>query len=92
MLSRSLTVFGLAFVGLPQASVGFSSTLFQSAPTLQKTATSRKEGVDIELPDFDELFDRIQQVSPLARAVIHRATVGEKKGFQAADDTCKLCT
>lgn len=64
----------------------FSGTLFQKAPTKQRTAPSKKDGVDIELPDFDELFNRISQVSPLARRVIesnnsflktHKALNGE---------------
>jgi hypothetical protein len=48
----------------------FDGVLFQKIPTLQKTTPSKFDGVDIELPDFDELFGRIQKVSPLARFVI----------------------
>ena len=29
-----------------------------------------QHGIDVELPDFDELFDKIKQVSPLARSVL----------------------
>lgn len=72
---------------LPLAS-GFSNTLFQEVPTLQKTAPSKHDGVDIELPDFDELFDRIQQVSPLAKQVIQRS---EKRGFSHVRESGKNC-
>ena len=68
---------------------GFSSALFQEAPALKKTAPSVHEGVDVELPDFDELFDRIQQVSPLARQVMSRPVTGQL-GFEHVDDNCKL--
>jgi hypothetical protein len=56
----------------------FTNTLFQEVPTLQKKAPSKHDGVDIELPDFDEMFDRIQRVSPLAKQVI---TGSPRRGF-----------
>jgi hypothetical protein len=61
----------------------FSGVLFQRAPTLQRTAPSKKDGVDIQLPDFEELFNRISQVSPLARRVIesHNAISNNHKAF-----------
>ena len=69
---------------------GFSNALFQEMPTLQRTAPSSTDGVDIELPDFDELFGRIQQVSPLARSVITGSTTGDRKGFASCDEECKF--
>ena len=80
------------FVASLATAQGFSSALFHEAPTLQRTTPSQTDGVDIELPDFDELFDRIQQVSPLAREVISRNGVVDNgpKGFQAIDDHCKF--
>ena len=76
-------------VVLLAARVQAFSTLFQQAPTLQKTAPSKKEGVDIELPNFDELFDRIQRVSPLARTVMAQDNMlPDSRGFAAVDDTC----
>ena len=50
-------------------------------------AASKTEGVEIELPDFDEFFGRIQAVSPLARLVIEGGGSGEGGGFAAVDDT-----
>jgi hypothetical protein len=63
----------------------FSSAIFQESITAQRTAPSKTEGVEIELPNFDELFGRIQQVSPLARLAMKRAQTHDKKGFVAAD-------
>lgn len=65
----------------------FSSALFG----FETYAPSVHEGVDVELPDFDELFDRVQQVSPLARQVM---TGGEHRQFGLAhiDDKCKWPT
>jgi hypothetical protein len=67
----------------------FSSALFQEAPTLQRTAPSKMEGINIELPDFEELFERIQQVSPLARSVITGYSVNNERGFKGISDECK---
>jgi hypothetical protein len=44
------------------------------------------EGVEIELPDFDELFGRIKQVSPLAKVVIDGNGSGPEGGFAAMKD------
>ena len=69
---------------------GFSSVLFQEAPAARQTFPSKTNGVEIELPDFDELFGRAMQVSPLARAAIESAqTLTEKRGFEAAGETCE---
>lgn len=58
---------------LPSAT-GFVNALFQKAPNAQHKAPSRTpDRVEIELPDFDELFNRIQQVSPLSQVAIESA-------------------
>jgi hypothetical protein len=75
----------------------FNNALFQQAPTAQQTFPSKTDGVEIEHPDFDELFGRAQQVSPLSRVAIEgygygldRVNVnGAKKGFEAVDKSCK---
>lgn len=70
----------------------FSSAIFQESVTAQRTTPSKIKGVEIELPNFDELFGRIQQVSPLARLAMQRAQTHDKKGFMAADYNSKyLC-
>lgn len=66
---------------------GFTMPMFQEHIALQKTAPSKTEGVEIELPDFDELFSRIQQVSPLARLAINGGGTGSGGGFGAIDDS-----
>jgi hypothetical protein len=72
----------VAFLAMMATSVNaFSSPVFQEQRTMQKTAPSKLEGVEIELPDFDELFDRIQQVSPLTKSAIE----GRTGGFEEAD-------
>ena len=83
---RALPVLILAAAASVDA---FSSALFQETPALKTTAPSLHDGVDVELPDFDELFNRIQQVSPLARQVINGATPVQR-GFDFIDETCKF--
>eukprot|EP00986_Skeletonema_menzelii_P000016 scaffold5_cov144-Skeletonema_menzelii.AAC.2 len=69
------------------ASSAFSTPIFQETATLQRTAPSKTVGVEIELPDFDEMFRRIQAVSPLARLAVQGGGSGEGGGFAAVDDT-----
>jgi len=69
------------------ASSAFSTPIFQETATLQRTAPSKTVGVEIELPDFDEMFRRIQAVSPLARLAVQGGGSGEGGGFGAVDDT-----
>ncbi len=71
------------------SSCAFTSPIFQEAVTLQRTMPSKTYGVEIELPDFDEMFGRIQAVSPLARLAISGAGSGVGGGFEAVDDCGK---
>lgn len=64
--------------------------MFQEAVPLQRTTPSKTSGVEIELPDFDEMFNRIQTVSPLARLAIQGGGTGVGGGFAAIDDTSKF--
>lgn len=64
----------------------FTSPIFQEAVTLQRTTPSKTSGVEIELPDFDEMFGRIQAVSPLAHLAISGNGAGVGGGFEAVDD------
>ena len=68
-------------------SAAFSSPIFQEATTLQRTTPSKTNGVEIELPDFDEMFGRIQAVSPLARLAVTGGGTGKGGGFAAVDDS-----
>jgi hypothetical protein len=63
----------------------------QASPQLMNKSSQSKsittESLGIELPDFDQLFNKIKDISPLARSVINGQTHGESKGFAAIDDT-----
>lgn len=59
----------------------FSMPMFTQQPAMQRTTPSKTDGVEIELPDFDELFGRIREVSPLAAMAID----GKDGGFTDAD-------
>jgi hypothetical protein len=85
-----MTVFRVAaiFLSLAISAKGFTNALFQRALTAQQTFPSLTDGVEIELPDFDELFGRIQQVSPLSKVAIMGSKNGAT-GFEAIDDSCK---
>ena len=52
---------------------------------MQRTTPSKTDGVEIEIPNFDEFFGRIREVSPLAAMTID----GQTGGFDAADEKCK---
>ena len=47
--------------------------------------TVQDENVDIELPDFEKLFQTIREVSPLASLAMDCET----GGFEVADKKCK---
>ena len=82
--------FTLSIISLSVTAVaGFSSALFQETPQAQQTFPSKTDGVEIELPDFDEFFNRAQQVSPLARVAIEGNDLSGAKGFGAVDKSCK---
>lgn len=84
-------IFQLLLIAFNLSSTaGFGNALFQKAPSAQqKTPTRTKDRVEIELPDFDELFNRVQQVSPLAKVAIESANdaAGYTAGFSAIGKT-----
>jgi len=63
----------------------FSMPMFTEQRAMQRTTPSKTDGVEIEIPDFDELFGRIREVSPLAAMAID----GQDGGFDIADQKCK---
>jgi len=68
MRPHYLVLFVTSFI-LFGCAEAFSSPIFVK----DKASTvipDKNNGVSIDLPDFDELFTRIQAVSPLARNVI----------------------
>lgn len=71
MFQMSRSILFITF--LTQASLkasAFSMPMFTEHAALKRTTPSKTEGVEIELPNFDELFSRIKEVSPLAKMVI----------------------
>ena len=46
-----------------------------------KTNPFNREGLDIELPDFDQMFQKIAQASPLAQSVMNGHN--KQRGLQA---------
>ena len=80
----------LLLLALFTPSEGFSSTLFQEKLSQQVLAPAVQPGVEIELPDFDELFLRIRETSPLARVALDGGELNGKRGLAALEDSeCK---
>lgn len=67
----------------------FTGPMFQEAAPLQRTTPSKTSGVEIELPDFEKFFGRIEAVSPLAKLAISGGGAGVGGGFAAIEDTSK---
>jgi len=103
MKAQSLTSLTLVVLtGAPSLTRGFSASV-PATPGISVPHTTRKtdnkkspfslDGLNIELPDFGELFERIQEVSPLARqALAWEASAGDttKKGLAAVDDAADV--
>jgi hypothetical protein len=70
----------------------FSTALFPEATSAtQQTFPTKQQGEEVELPNFDELFERIQQVSPLSRAVLQGDQADGPRGFAAIDKAAGKC-
>ena len=67
----------------------FTGPIFQEAAPLQRTTPSKTSGVEIELPDFEKFFGRLQEVSPLAKLAFSGGGAGVGGGFAAIEDTSK---
>lgn len=79
-LLLSLTVASVTNMGVSAFAV--SNPMFTEQRTMQKTTPSKTDGVEIEIPNFDELFNRIREVSPLA----DMACEGDTGSFEDADE------
>jgi hypothetical protein len=75
----------LITLGVPSI-IGYSQTVFpETPPLLQRVANPFKsQGLDIELPDIDDVFGRIRQVSPLANSVINQEN--NNRGFAGLEE------
>jgi hypothetical protein len=65
---------------------GISSPLAAPPPPLHRFRTNpfKSEGLDVDPMDFDGIFGRIKQVSPLATSVFNYNN--ENRGLKAIDD------
>lgn len=68
----------------PALVAAFQNPVFQPQISLRRTTPSKKEGVEIEMPDFEELFSRIARVSPLATLALEGRAV-DGGGLAATD-------
>lgn len=81
-------VFSVASLSSPTSMVSaFSMPMFTEQKTMQRTTPSKTDGVEIEIPNFDELFGRIKEVSPLAALAID----GKEGNVQVADELYPSC-
>lgn len=79
-------VCSVASLSSPTSMVSaFSMPMFTEQKTMQRTTPSKTDGVEIEIPNFDELFGRIKEVSPLAALAFD----GKEGNFQVADELRK---
>lgn len=78
LLSLSINVSHDGILGV----YAYSNPLFVQESAAIKKAPSKNKGIEIELPDFDELFNRIETVSPLAKLALQ----GGDGGFDAMED------
>lgn len=84
---RSFSTISLFFTLFTRSYCVLGFSLFQEKASLRRTVPSQIDGVEIEVPNFDELFTRIQQVSPLARQAMQPGGPGNVRGFKGVDDT-----
>jgi len=84
VINKTTTITTLLSIAILNSNVyvsGFSLPMFTEQAAMQKTTPSKTDGVEIELPNWDELFGRIQEVSPLAGLALN----GGQGGFDTAD-------
>jgi hypothetical protein len=74
------------FLALSSTTHGYSHGVSPLAPPLlnRRTNPFKTAGLDVAPMDFDEVFGRIKQVSPLAHSVINYKN--ENRGLKAIDD------
>lgn len=63
----------------------FQSPFFNMPASAAAKVPTKTEGVEIEMPNFDELFARIQKLSPLAQLAIE----SKEGGFAAVNEKCE---
>jgi len=63
----------------------FQSPFFNMPASLAAKVPTKTEGIEIEMPNFDELFGRIQKLSPLAQLAIE----SKEGGFAVVNEKCE---
>jgi hypothetical protein len=85
---KPATFLTLSALSVAPAALGFSTALFPKSTTAPQQTFPTRDQEYIELPNFDELFGRIKQVSPLARIALNDE-IDSNQGFKACDMSCK---
>jgi len=72
----------------------FHHPIFREKPLERKSVPSKSNEAEIELPDFEVIFERIRRVSPLARAVIDEQenATSSAVGLDGVDDDCECAS
>jgi hypothetical protein len=94
MLSSTLVIsivlstqFGLITSLVVAPSLSHLNTLSTTTSSTTTTASNQitnpfqRQGLNIDLPDFDEIFQKISQASPLAKSVLNG--INGQRGFNA---------
>jgi hypothetical protein len=63
----------------------FKSPFFTMPASVAAKVPTKTEGIEIEMPNFDELFGRIQKLSPLAQLAIE----SKEGGFAVVNEECE---
>jgi hypothetical protein len=83
------TLCTISLVSLVPNALAFSTDFSPTSPrSPQQGFSTKDQHEDIELPNFDELFGRIKEVSPLAMITLD-SNVDSNLGFNAIDKSCK---
>jgi hypothetical protein len=87
MKTQSCTIIAI-FLALCSTTHGYSHGIspLTPPPALHRARTNpfKTEGLDVDPMDFDGIFGRIKQVSPLAASVFNYNN--ENRGLKAIDD------
>ncbi len=84
-LSLSLMIFSWHEDFNQLVASAFKSPFFTMPASVVTKVPTKTEGIEIEMPNFDELFGRIQKLSPLAQLAIET----KEGGFAAVIEKCE---
>lgn len=84
-ITLSLAGFSLENISPHIIVSAFNSPFFNMPASVAAKVPTKTEGVELEMPNFDELFARIQKLSPLAQLAIE----SKEGGFAAVNEKCE---